>query len=101
MKPGRKYQDDLIQDLQDPAEASAYLNAALEEGNKEAFLLALRNVVEAGGGMTHFAQKSGINRVSLYKIFSTKGNPEFSSLMTIFKALGVQLKLKPRNKDAA
>jgi len=31
-------------------EAAAYLNAALEEGDKETFLLAQRNVAEANGG---------------------------------------------------
>lgn len=93
MKKTRKYQDDLIQDLKDPAEAAAYLNAALEAGDKRAFLIALRNVVEATGGMSRFAKRTGINRVSLYKILSEKGNPEFGSLMNIFNALGIQLKL--------
>lgn len=38
-----EYQKDLIEALKDPAEAAAYLNAALEEGDRETFLLALRN----------------------------------------------------------
>jgi len=45
-----EYQKDLIEALKDPAEAAAYLNAALEEGNRETFLLALRNVAKANGG---------------------------------------------------
>jgi DNA-binding phage protein len=44
------YQEDLIEDLKDPREAAAYLNAAMEEGDRELFLLALRNVAEAHGG---------------------------------------------------
>ena len=43
------YKHGLLQDLADPAEAAAYLNAALEEGSQEAFLLALRDVAEAHG----------------------------------------------------
>jgi len=43
------YQQDLIEALKNPEEAAAYLNAALEEGDKETFLLALRNVAEANG----------------------------------------------------
>ena len=101
MKAGKSYRTDLIHDLKQPSEASAYLNTALEEADKQGFLLALRNVVEANGGMSAFAAKTGINRVSLYKILSSKGNPEFASLMTIFNALGIQLRLKPRNKSAA
>ena len=46
-----EYQKDLIEALKDPAEAAAYLNAAFEEGDRETFPLALRNVAEANGGM--------------------------------------------------
>src|SRR5574340_969929 len=45
------YQKDLIESLRDPCEAAAYLNAAIEEGDRAVFLLALRNVAEAHGGM--------------------------------------------------
>jgi len=44
------YQEDLIEDLKDLREAAAYLNAAMEEGNRELFLLAQRNVAKANGG---------------------------------------------------
>ena len=47
MTASRDYHKDLIKDLQDPEEATAYLNAALEAGHQEAFLLALRNVLDA------------------------------------------------------
>ncbi len=43
----RSYHDELLKDLTDPQEASAYLNAALEEGSFELFLIALRNIAEA------------------------------------------------------
>jgi hypothetical protein len=33
-----------MEDLQDPERAVAYLNAALEEGDSELFLLALQNL---------------------------------------------------------
>lgn len=45
------YQKDLIEALKDPAEAAAYLNAALEEGEREILMLSLHNVVQAQGGM--------------------------------------------------
>ena len=45
-----EYQQVLIEALKNPEEAAAYLNAALEEGDRETFLLALRNVAEANGG---------------------------------------------------
>ncbi|NNJ95165.1 MAG: transcriptional regulator, partial [Halobacteria archaeon] len=47
MERSRPYQDYLIEALADPVEAAGYLNVALEDGDKELFLLALRNVAEA------------------------------------------------------
>lgn len=98
MKPYQSYYKNLIEDLKDPREAAAYLNAAFEEGDRRAFLLALRNVVEARGGMSRFARSSGLHRVSLYKMFSGNGNPEFESLMTVIKVLGIQWKFAPAKK---
>ena len=43
------YHEHLIKSLRSPREAQAYLNAALEEGDINLFLKALRNVAEARG----------------------------------------------------
>ncbi|MEK7773756.1 MAG: transcriptional regulator, partial [Deltaproteobacteria bacterium] len=56
------YQEDLIEALKDPREAAVYLNAAIEDGDKEVFLLAMRNVAQAHGGMSAIAKKAHINR---------------------------------------
>jgi len=45
----RPYQDELLKALQDPSEAAAYLNAALESNSDELFFLALQNVAQAQG----------------------------------------------------
>ena len=42
---------ELIESLRDSHEAEEYLNAALEEDNPDLFLVALRNVAEAQGGV--------------------------------------------------
>lgn len=51
MKPSVPYHELLIEKLQDPKTARAYLEVAIEEfeadGDKEHFLSALRNVIEA------------------------------------------------------
>ena len=41
------YQDYLIESLKDPKEVIGYLNAALEGGDVQVFLLALQNVMQA------------------------------------------------------
>lgn len=91
MKKSKAYQPDLIENLRDPREAEEYLNAALEEDDPELFLLALRNVAEAQGGVARLAEKAKLNRESLYKMLSERGNPEFRSLEALLHALGFRL----------
>lgn len=93
-KKTKDYHDFLLKTLKDPQEAAAYLNAALEEGDEKMFLKALRNVAEAVGGMTKVAKKSHLSRMTLYRILSSEGNPEFSSLIDILRALKIKLMLK-------
>jgi probable addiction module antidote protein len=95
------YQKDLIESLKDPCEAAAYLNAAIEEGDRAVFLLALRNVAEARGGMTALAEKANLSRESLYKMLSTKGNPEIKSLYTLLHAMGLRLAIEAEPRTCA
>lgn len=96
MKPAVDYHKFLIEDLKDPQEASAYLNAALEAGDKKAFLLALKNVLEARGGMSRMARHAKINRVSLYKMLSSNGNPAFENILRLLPPAGICLRVVPR-----
>lgn len=96
MPRSRNYQTKLVDSLRDPEEAAAYLSAALEEIDKELFLLALRNVADAQGGLSKLAEATGLNRENLYRMLSDKGNPEFYSLVTLLDALGFQLTVEPR-----
>ncbi len=89
--PTRDYTTSLYEDLQDPEFAVAYLNAALEEGSQEVFLLHLRDVVEACGGMGKLAGATHLAREALYRLLSENGNPQLSSLDKILQALGLRL----------
>lgn len=91
MLTSRSYRDSLLEALQAPEEAAAYLDAALEAGDRAAFLLAIRNVVDARGGMSLMAKDTGLNRENLYRALSEQGNPELSSLDKLLKALGLRL----------
>ena len=99
MAKSQKYQDWLIEKLKDHDEAVAYLNDALEESlkgdeeSKNLFLLAIRNVAEAHGGMAKLAQKAHLGRESLYKTLSDKGNPKWQTLVSLIIALGLNLRL--------
>ncbi len=101
VKSKKSYQKDLIESLKNPKEAAAYLNAAIEEGGRELFLLALRNIAEAQGGISAIAEKSHLNRESLYRMLSKRGNPEIKSLMTLLRAMGLKLTVKAQKQAYA
>ena len=90
--PAVSHHDWLIKSLKDPEEASGYLNAALEAGDKKAFFMALRNVIEAHGGMTRAARSNKMNRVSLYKMLSGNGNPGFLNILLLHQHAGICFK---------
>lgn len=98
MKKIRKFNDYLITSLKDPQEARAYLNVALEAYEKdrdsEAFLLALRDVAEARGGLTRLARETKLNRQNLYRMLSDDGNPQLNTLSAILSALGLRLSIE-------
>ncbi len=96
MKKSFNYQDYLLTSLQDPEEAAGYLNAALESGNLEGFLLALKNVITAAGGMAMLAEKTHKSRTSLYKTLSAHGNPYLYSTNEILQAVGLHLMIAPK-----
>ncbi|NTV53595.1 MAG: putative addiction module antidote protein [Candidatus Firestonebacteria bacterium] len=93
MKAARDYKAGLLEDLKDPREAEAYLNAALEDGDSKAFLIALRDVAEAQGNMAALAKKCRVHRTSLYKMTSKQGNPSLDSVMKFIQCIGLHLKI--------
>ena len=99
-KTSTNYREGLIQDLATPEEAAAYLNAALEEGSQEVFLMALRDIAEAKG-MGKLSKKAHLNRESMYRMLSGKGNPQLSSLASLLKSVGLRLSVKVREPKVA
>lgn len=91
----KSYRDSLLESLQDPAEAAAYLDAALEDEDSRVFLLALRDVAEARG-ISRVATEADLNRESLYRMLSEDGNPRLSSLDALLRALGLRLAVEVR-----
>lgn len=100
MRKYRKFQDALIDDLRDdPEQAYAYLQVALEEfdqdGDTKHLMLALRNVAEARGGVPELVRQVKMGKTSLYKALSEKGNPTLSTVGTILHGLGYRLAIAP------
>lgn len=78
----------------DPEFGMLYLRTALAEIDEPAgeaiFLTALRQVIEARGGMTEVARKAGLSRESLYRALSPKGNPTLRTLHKVINAAGLR-----------
>lgn len=96
MKQTSRPHDDAMVELlrQDAAFADEYLAASLEAidepGGREALLMALRQVAQAQG-MDVVAERAGIQRESLYRALSPKGNPTLKTLLAILGAAGLRL----------
>ena len=97
----RSYDAFLKKQLKDPELAAEYLSAAIQDGSLEGFLVALKNVAESHGGIGVLARITSLNRQSMYKMFSERGNPTVSSLITVLDALGIELSFTPQERKAA
>ena len=75
----------------DPGLAAEYLTAALEdEDEPRVLLIALRHLAQAQG-VAKVAKAAGIERESLYRALSERGNPRLSTLFAVTKAVGLRL----------
>ena len=71
--------------------AAEYLKAALEDADEpRVLLLALRHLAQAQG-IAKVAKAAGIERESLYRALSARGNPRLSTLVSVTRAIGLKL----------
>lgn len=59
---------------------------------EDVFLLAIRDIAQANGGMSVLAKDTKLNRENLYYLLSKEGNPRLSSITTILDNLGIEVK---------
>jgi probable addiction module antidote protein len=85
------YRESLLESLKNPDEAAQYLNACLEDEDARVFLLALRDVADARGGIRDLSRNARLNRESLYRMLSRSGNPSLDSLTAVLNACGLRL----------
>jgi probable addiction module antidote protein len=80
--------------LDTPEAVAAYLEAAFETDDP-AFIAKAFGVVARARGMTQIAKDAGLSRESLYRALGENGNPEFSTVLKVAKALGLRLAVVP------
>ena len=75
---------DVTQYLETPEDMAAYLDAWPEEAPDDASGIA-RALGDAprAKGMTQVAKDAGLSRESLYRAFSTDGNPSFATVLKV------------------
>jgi probable addiction module antidote protein len=87
------HDDAIVEELRrSPKFAVEYLKAAIEdEDEPRVLLIAMRHIAEARGGIAKVAEAAGIQRESLYRALSARGNPRLSTLVAVAKAVGLRL----------
>ncbi|MFZ0522467.1 MAG: addiction module antidote protein [Candidatus Acidiferrales bacterium] len=91
-KTSVSHDDAIVRRLRkDPDFATEYLKGALEdEDDPRVLLIALRHLAQARG-IAKVAKAAGIERESLYRALSKRGNPRLSTLVAVTKAIGLKL----------
>src|SRR4051812_38440558 len=82
--------------LNSPKAIRFYMEDAMESGDAQLIAHAL-GVVARAKSMSEIARKSGLSRESLYRSLSVAGRPEFGTVISVLKALDLDLSVKPRS----
>lgn len=98
MKLTVDHHKELIKKLKNLDFALGYLNACLEDEDDGVFLLGLRHVAEAHGGLKKLADKAQLNREHLYRLLSKNGNPRLNSIQELAHVFGWRVLLAPEEK---
>ena len=80
--------------LDTPEQIAAYLELVLEEdGDDPAFIQKALGVAARAKGMAELARAADMDRASLYKALSEDGNPSFSTISKVVRALGLEIRI--------
>lgn len=75
----------------DPSFAAEYLKDALEDEDEPRVLLLALCHLALAQGIARVARAAGIERESLYRALSARGNPRLSTLVAVTRAVGLKL----------
>ena len=85
---------DAARDLKDREEVRRYLEACTEQDPGDGSLIrAALNDIARAHSVTELAHETGMTRVGIYEALAPDGNPTFSTLMRITRALGMQARI--------
>ena len=87
---------DVTDHLENDEDVTAYLEAALEDGDHQVIAAAVGDIARVKG-MSRVAREAGLGRESLYKSLSAGGNPEFATILKVLRVLGIRLRATIEN----
>jgi len=90
MSTGKLRKWDIVEYLKTEENMVLYFEACLEEGDPALITAALGDIARAKS-MSQVVRDAGISREGLYKALSGEGNPEFTTVLKVVKALGLKL----------
>lgn len=97
--PVKNYQDDLLKRLSNHDYAAEYLKAsfdeAMKDGDMEAFLLALKNVINATKTVSFIKEETDISKQYLFQLLETNNPPTIKILTVVLREVGLTLDFKP------
>lgn len=106
MPTHKSYHSYLIESLQDPVEAAAYLDAVLAEGDQEHIVLALKHVAEARKTLLSSTNTLDTNRLESdwerYDQSLSQGEmPGLLVIAMLLNRLGLKLSVTVKDEQAA
>jgi len=93
------YQEDLIRCLQNPVEAAAYLETALEPADVDMLPIVLNNLVAATAGQHQHGDRINHQVDRLQTLLNNQGTETLATLVTLINLLGFQLSITPNHSE--
>ena len=82
--------------LETEEDIQLYLEVCLDEaGDDPAFIVHALGVIARARNMSQIARDAGLTREKLYKALSPEGDPAFSTVAKVAKALGFKFTIQP------
>jgi DNA-binding phage protein len=98
MPTHKSYKSYLIESLTDPAEAAAYLDAVLEDGDLEHIVLALKNVSKARRSRVDNSNEPDPAWENCDQLLDQGKTPELSAILALLNELGLKLSVTAKEE---
>lgn len=92
--PSVRHEPWILERLKNPTMAAAYLEAAIEDRDPDALMMALRRVVQTQGDVSKVARRSRLSREAINRMLANGGNLELMSFIALIAGAGLRLSIE-------